>query len=75
LAAREHDYQPGDTIRGDGAEYLVQAVLGSGGMGAVYLVKDKNIGRLFVLKVLHRSLAHRRDLIERFDPAPLRWTV
>ena len=67
MAAREHDYQPGDTIRGDGAEYLVQAVLGSGGMGAVYLVKDKNIGRLFVLKVLHRSLAHRRDLIERFE--------
>jgi serine/threonine protein kinase len=67
LAAREHDYQPGDTIRGDGAEYLVQAVLGSGGMGAVYLVKDKNIGRPFVLKVLHRSLAHRRDLIERFE--------
>jgi eukaryotic-like serine/threonine-protein kinase len=67
LAAREHDYNPGDTIRGDGAEYLVQAVLGSGGMGAVYLVKDKNIGRLFVLKVLHQSLAHRRDLIERFE--------
>lgn len=67
MAAREHDYQPGDTIRGDGAEYLVQAVLGSGGMGAVYLVKDKNIGRPFVLKVLHRSLAHRRDLIERFE--------
>jgi serine/threonine protein kinase len=67
LAAREHDYQPGDTIRGDGAEYLVQAVLGSGGMGAVYLVKDKNIGRPFVLKVLHQSLAHRRDLIERFE--------
>ncbi len=67
MAAREHDYQPGDTIRGDGAEYLVQAVLGSGGMGAVYLVKDKNIGRPFVLKVLHGSLAHRRDLIERFE--------
>lgn len=67
MAAREHDYKPAETIRGDGAEYLVQAVLGSGGMGAVYLVKDKNIGRLFVLKVLHRSLAHRRDLIERFE--------
>ena len=67
MAAREHDYKPGDTIQGDGAEYLVQAVLGSGGMGAVYLVKDKNIGRLFVLKVLHQSLSHRRDLIERFE--------
>lgn len=66
-AVREHDYAKGDTIRGEGAEYLVLAVLGSGGMGAVYLVKDKNIGRTFVIKMLHRSLGHRPDIIERFE--------
>jgi serine/threonine-protein kinase len=67
LAARENDYQAGDTIRGNGAEYLVTGVLGSGGMGAVYAVKDKNIGRRFVLKILHGWLAHRHDLKERFE--------
>jgi serine/threonine protein kinase len=67
LAARENDYKAGDTIRGNGAEYLVMGVLGSGGMGAVYAVKDKNIGRRFVLKILHGWLAHRHDLKERFE--------
>src|SRR5207248_2222483 len=51
----------------DGGEYAVLAVLGAGGMGAVYLVKDRNIGKRFVLKVLHGWLAHRRDLKERFE--------
>jgi hypothetical protein len=36
-------------------------------MGAVYAVKDKNIGRRFVLKILHGWLAHRHDLKERFE--------
>ena len=67
MAARENDYKAGDTIRGNGAEYLVTGVLGSGGMGAVYAVKDKNIGRRFVLKMLHGWLAHRHDLKERFE--------
>jgi serine/threonine protein kinase len=67
LAVSEHDYEPGDTIRGNGAEYRVLSVLGSGGMGAVYLVKDKNIGKRFVLKILHGHLAHRNDLKERFE--------
>ncbi|HVJ88726.1 MAG TPA: protein kinase [Labilithrix sp.] len=67
MALHEHDYEQGDVIRGEGGDYTVLAVLGSGGMGAVYLVKDRNIGRRFVLKVLHRWLAHRRDLKERFE--------
>jgi serine/threonine-protein kinase len=56
-----------DVIRSDGGDYSVLGVLGSGGMGAVYLVKDRNIGKRFVLKILHGSLAHRRDLKERFE--------
>jgi serine/threonine-protein kinase len=65
LARREHDYEVGDTIRGEGGDYLVLKLYGAGGMGAVYLVKDKNIGRRFVLKIMHRRLSHREDLKER----------
>ena len=65
MARREHDYEVGDTIRGEGGDYLVLKLYGAGGMGAVYLVKDKNIGRRFVLKIMHRRLSHREDLKER----------
>ena len=65
MARREHDYEVGDTIRGEGGDYLVLKLYGAGGMGAVYLVKDKNIGRRFVLKIMHRRLSDREDLKER----------
>ncbi|CAN5912643.1 hypothetical protein BH11MYX4_BH11MYX4_36580 [soil metagenome] len=65
MARREHDYEVGDTIRGEGGDYLVLKLYGAGGMGAVYLVRDKNIGRRFVLKIMHRRLSHREDLKER----------
>jgi serine/threonine-protein kinase len=67
LTARKHDYLVGDTLRGEGGDYVVLKILGHGGMGAVYLVRDKNIGKRFVLKVMHRRLAHRRDIMVRVE--------
>ena len=43
--------------------FLVERVLGSGGMGAVFLAGDQDLGRKVALKVLHRSDA---DAYRRF---------
>ncbi len=46
--------------------YLVERLLGSGGMADVYLVKHTRLFRHFALKVLKIELSTRPDLIERF---------
>ncbi len=46
--------------------YLVERLLGSGGMADVYLVQHTRLFRHFALKVLKIELSTRPDLIERF---------
>ena len=46
-------------------KYVIERVLGEGGMGIVYLAKDKNIGVDVVLKAIRAELAHRPDVRER----------
>jgi serine/threonine-protein kinase len=48
-----------------GTVYRVQELIGSGGMGNVYRVEHLELGKLFVLKALHRHLATRSDLVAR----------
>ena len=53
---------------GLGVAYRVVRVLGSGGMGAVYEVVDRNLGAPCVIKMLHPELAKSRpQLIDRFE--------
>lgn len=48
--------QPGTMLR----QYKVQKVLGAGGFGVTYLVKDENLDKLFAIKEYYpESFAHR----------------
>ena len=53
----------GTTVDG---RYEVLQLLGEGGMGAVYLVRHKALGRMFALKALRREMARDRELCARF---------
>ncbi len=49
-----------------GGRYRVGALLGQGGMGAVYEGRQEGLERDVALKVLHSHLAGDKDLISRF---------
>src|SRR2546423_6132685 len=47
--------------------YRLVALLGSGGMGEVYLVQDTVLGRKLALKLLPASLTQNTDRLRRFE--------
>lgn len=60
---KNQELTPGQIV--PGTPYQVVGLLGQGGMGRVYEVVHRVLGRHFVLKVLHGQLAQRADLVER----------
>jgi serine/threonine protein kinase/tetratricopeptide (TPR) repeat protein len=54
--------QRGDTL----GRYVIQELIGQGGMGAVYRATDPSLGRDVALKVLPASVAADPDRLERF---------
>ncbi|MBE2249730.1 MAG: serine/threonine protein kinase [Myxococcus sp.] len=56
--------EPGSTFAG---KYLIDGVLGKGGMGAVYSATNQAIGRRVAIKVLVADLADRDDIKARFE--------
>jgi formylglycine-generating enzyme required for sulfatase activity/serine/threonine protein kinase len=50
----------------DHPDYEIVRELGRGGMGVVYLVKNRLMGRLEVLKVIGRHLVERPGVVDRF---------
>ncbi len=61
--SQQPEFEIGQSIAG--TPYDVTATLGRGGMGTVYEVRHRELGRRFVLKVLHQHLGGRKDLISR----------
>jgi eukaryotic-like serine/threonine-protein kinase len=53
----------GKTIDG---RYLVESLLGEGGMGVVYKAKHKVIGKTVAIKVLRGEMARDNEITERF---------
>ena len=56
------DYQ-GQTLDG---RYLVERLLGEGGMGAVYEGRHLIVGRKVAIKFLHAEFAGREEIVKRF---------
>lgn len=48
-------------------DYTVRKKLGEGGMGAVYLAENPNIGQKIAVKVLHSYAAQSEELVQRFN--------
>ncbi len=48
-----------------GTPYRVVGLIGQGGMGSVYEVEHRELGKRFVLKALLRELVSRNDLVQR----------
>ncbi|MCL2726449.1 MAG: serine/threonine protein kinase [Polyangiaceae bacterium] len=65
--SKKHEfiYREGDVISAAGWVFVVLAVLGHGGMSETYKVQDLTAGSIFVVKLLHRSLLHKREFLER----------
>jgi len=51
----------------EGTAYRLVREIGRGGMGSVHEVQHRALGKLFVMKVLHESLAHREDFALRMQ--------
>lgn len=50
-----------------GERYEVGELLGHGGMGVVYKVRDKTLDKTFAIKVLNRSLVQDVNSVKRFE--------
>jgi serine/threonine-protein kinase len=49
-----------------GGKYAIKRLLGMGGNGAVYEGEHNTVGHRVAIKVAHRALAERQDIIARF---------
>lgn len=59
-----HDPLIGKTLRG---EYVIEAILGEGGMGAVYRARQKSLDRIVAVKIMHPYIAKEKGFIDRFN--------
>jgi serine/threonine-protein kinase len=54
----------GQTLNG---RYLIEALLGQGGMSAVYRANDPNLKRTVAVKLIHSHLSTDKEFIKRFE--------
>lgn len=49
------------------SRYVVEEMLGQGGMSAVYKATDPNLKRVVAVKVIHSHLSSDKDFVKRFE--------
>jgi len=50
-----------------GKRYVIEEMLGQGGMSAVYKATDPNLKRVVAIKVIHPHLSDNPDFVKRFE--------
>ena len=50
-----------------GGRYQIEALLGQGGMSAVYRAKDPNLQRTVAIKLIHPHLSDNLEFVQRFE--------
>ena len=60
----KQDARVGSVLAG---RYRVQRLLGSGGMGSVYLAEHVHMRKTVALKVLHREMTYLDEVVARFE--------
>nr|MCK4929781.1 protein kinase [Nanoarchaeota archaeon] len=49
-----------------GGRYIIDKLIGKGGMANVYSADDKNLDRTVALKILHKKCSLNKQFVERF---------
>jgi serine/threonine protein kinase len=47
--------------------YVIDEMLGQGGMSAVYKATDPNLKRVVAIKIIHPHLSNDPDFVKRFE--------
>lgn len=61
------DSQPTWTGRTIGGRYIIESLLGRGGMSSVYKAVDPNLQRTVAVKIIHPHLSEHPEFVKRFE--------